>query len=85
MTARKVPNPEATARRQKRYGKPKVRGWSWKTFPELLDKADTVRKELGLDKTEFIELAFQTVVDLHEAAPKSAPRTPDRIESGEKN
>lgn len=45
------------ARRIARYGK-LVRGWNWRTTPELLKKADAKRQELGISQTELLERAL---------------------------
>lgn len=37
-----------------RYGA-LVRGWDWRTRPERLTKAEQRRKELGLNRTQFLE------------------------------
>ena len=44
-------------RRQARYGK-LVRGWDWRTTPERLVAAASAASELGIGKTEFLELAI---------------------------
>lgn len=49
-------------RRSHRYGK-LVRGWDWRTTPELLAKAETKRKELNLSQTEFLELAINKLIE----------------------
>jgi hypothetical protein len=56
-TAKKQPTP-----RSLRYGC-LVRGWSWRTTPELLNRAEARRKELGLTRTEFLELAIGQLVN----------------------
>lgn len=50
------------SRRSLRYGK-LVRGWDWRTTPELLEKAEKKRKELNLSRTEFLEKAIETLVN----------------------
>ncbi len=49
------------ATRRSRYGK-LVRGWDWRTTPELLEKAEEKRKELNLNRTEFLELAINQLI-----------------------
>lgn len=50
------------SRRSLRYGK-LVRGWDWRTTPELLEKAETKRKEINLSRTEFLELALTKLIE----------------------
>lgn len=40
--------------RKDRYGK-LVRGWDWRTHPGRLQKAEKLRQDLGLNRTEFLE------------------------------
>jgi hypothetical protein len=40
--------------RKFRYGG-QVRGWDWRTNPERLSKADERRKQLGMNRTQFLE------------------------------
>lgn len=49
-------------RRSLRYGK-LVRGWDWRTTPELLEKAEKKRKELKLSRTEFLEKAISKLIE----------------------
>lgn len=49
-------------RRSLRYGK-LVRGWDWRTTPDLLEKAEAKRKELNLSRTEFLELAINKLIE----------------------
>ena len=51
------------SRRSLRYGK-LVRGWDWRTTPELLEKAEAKRNELNLGKTEFLELAITSYLKM---------------------
>jgi len=51
-----------TARRQSRYGK-LVRGWDWRTNPELLEQADDARAKLNLSQTEFLERAITELIE----------------------
>lgn len=48
-------------RRQLRYGK-LVRGWDWRTTPELLERADKARERLNITKTELIERAIEKYI-----------------------
>lgn len=50
------------ARRQTRYGK-LVRGWDWRTTPELLERAEQAREKLGVTRTEFLERAIAELAD----------------------
>lgn len=50
------------ASRSLRYGK-LVRGWDWRTTPELLEKAEAKRKELNLNRTEFLEKAINHLIE----------------------
>lgn len=50
------------SRRQLRYGK-LVRGWDWRTSPELLEKANDFRKINKLAKTELIEQALEKYIE----------------------
>ena len=50
-----------TARRQSRYGN-LVRGWDWRTTPELLEQADDAREKLNLSQTEFLERAITELI-----------------------
>ena len=54
--------PPPPSRRQKRYGK-LVRGWDWRTDPDLLEKAETTRNALGITRTEFIERAIAELIE----------------------
>jgi len=40
--------------RPNRYGE-LIRGWDWRTRPERLTKAEKRRRELGINRTQFIE------------------------------
>ncbi|MCI0554555.1 MAG: hypothetical protein L0287_26705 [Anaerolineae bacterium] len=50
-----------TARRQSRYGT-LIRGWDWRTVPELLEQADDARQKLNLSQTEFLERAITELI-----------------------
>lgn len=56
------------SRRVKRYGNV-TRGWDWKTTPELLEAADTLRVRLGIDKTQMIEDALREYIEKHAEKP----------------
>ncbi|MCI0549435.1 MAG: hypothetical protein L0287_00625 [Anaerolineae bacterium] len=50
-----------TARRQSRYGT-LIRGWAWRTTPELLEQAEDARQKLNLSQTEFLERAITELI-----------------------
>jgi hypothetical protein len=50
------------SRRSQRYGK-LVRGWEWRTTPELLDKAESIKKKLNITRTELIERAIAELIE----------------------
>ena len=54
----KKPSP---SRRQARYGH-LVRGWDWRTDPELLQQAENERIRRGISRTEFLELAISSLL-----------------------
>jgi hypothetical protein len=54
----KNPSP---SRRQARYGR-LVRGWDWRTDPELLQQAENERIKRGISRTEFLELAISSLL-----------------------
>ncbi len=54
----KKPSP---SRRQARYGR-LVRGWDWRTDPELLQQAENERIKRGISRTEFLELAISSLL-----------------------
>lgn len=54
----KKPSP---SRRQARYGR-LVRGWDWRTDPELLQQAENERIRRGISRTEFLELAISSLL-----------------------
>jgi len=54
----KKPSP---SRRQARYGR-LVRGWDWRTDPELLHRAENERIKRGISRTEFLELAISSLL-----------------------
>lgn len=47
--------------RSLRYGK-LVRGWDWRTVPELLERAEKARLKLKLTRTEFLERAITELI-----------------------
>lgn len=49
-------------RRQTRYGT-LVRGWDWRTTPDLLEQAEEARQKLNLSQTEFIERAITELIE----------------------
>ncbi len=49
------------SRRQARYGR-LVRGWDWRTDPELLQQAENERIKRGISRTEFLELAISSLL-----------------------
>ena len=51
-----------TARRQSRYGK-LVRGWDWRTNPDLLERAEKLRTELNITQAEFLERAITELIE----------------------
>ena len=48
-------------RRSARYAR-LVRGWDWRTTPELLAEAEKLRQRLGVDKTQMIEEAIRAYI-----------------------
>ncbi len=62
LTVDEVSDEMDTARRQSRYGK-LVRGWEWRTSPELLEQAEIARSELKLTQTEFLERAITELIE----------------------
>ena len=48
-------------RRQARYGR-LVRGWDWRTDPDLLQQAENERIKRGISRTEFLELAISSLL-----------------------
>lgn len=50
------------SRRQARYGR-LVRGWDWRTNPELLQQAENERIKRGISRTEFLELAISSLLE----------------------
>lgn len=71
----KKPSP---SRRQARYGR-LVRGWDWRTDPELLQQAENERIKRGISRTEFLELAISSLLERN-----PTPRGADGEESGAK-
>lgn len=51
-----------TSIRQLRYGR-LVRGWDWRTTPELLEQAEDARQKLNLSQTEFLERAITDLIE----------------------
>ena len=51
-------------RRAARYAR-LVRGWDWRTTPELLAEAEDLRQRLGVDKTQLIEDAVRAYIAQH--------------------
>ncbi len=49
------------SRRSIRYGQ-LVRGWSWRTTLERLERMEGLRKRLGISKTEFLEMAIDRLL-----------------------
>jgi hypothetical protein len=50
-----------TTRRQERYAT-LTRGWSWRTTPERLQKAQALADRLGISKTELLERAIDLFI-----------------------
>lgn len=51
--------------RKQRYGN-LVRGWGFRTYPDLLEKAEQAANRLGMTKTEFIEYSLRAGIRLAE-------------------
>lgn len=49
------------AQRAARYGK-LVRGWDWRTTPELLEDAEALAARLGMSKTQLLEHAIRLLL-----------------------
>jgi predicted DNA-binding protein len=62
MSEKQEPGGRKPSRRSLRYGK-LVRGWDWRTSPELLEKANEARERLNLTKTELIERAIEKYIE----------------------
>ena len=62
LTTDEVSEEMDTARRQQRYGK-LVRGWDWRTTPDLLKQAEEARQKLNLSQTEFLERAIAELIE----------------------
>lgn len=58
--------------RKERYGK-LVRGWDWRTTPDLLHRADIARKRQRMTKTEFIEYALNLAIKKEETHDPTNP------------
>lgn len=54
-----------SARRAERYGTV-VKGWTWRTAPELLERAEAARLRLGMSKTQFIEHALNLAISVED-------------------
>ena len=50
------------SRRSKRYGN-LVPAWRWRTTPARLERMEAKRQEMGISKTEFIELSIDKFLD----------------------
>jgi len=53
---------KSSPRRIKRYGK-LVRGWDWRTDPELLERAEKSRIRLNATRTQYIEQAILLMIE----------------------
>lgn len=51
-----------TTNRSERYGK-LIRGWDWRTTKERLEKAEQLRQQLGVGKTELLEMALDLLLN----------------------
>jgi len=51
-----------SARRAERYGK-LVRGWDWRTTPDLLAEAEALATRLGMNRTQLLEHALRRLIE----------------------
>lgn len=51
-----------SARRAERYGK-LVRGWDWRTTPDLLAEAEALATRLGMNRTQLLEHALRRWIE----------------------
>lgn len=64
MTAPSTTNTTLAARQRRveRYGK-LVRGWDWRTTPDLLAEAEALATRLGMNRTQLLEHALRRLIE----------------------